>query len=242
MGMEDRNQHKKTEERVSEETRYKYIGFDVYPRKPKKFWKSEEEKRKQLEETKKKRAGSAFEERDHSLVRAAVFSKVDRMVLTITSLLLTVSLFLPWFSLRGENFSSQVIGLGFFLKLGTLFDYAPLSGALFSVFVVLVALTILFSFVAGLISLLTIHKKYNDVESYLTNLKKKLKLNLIPLVLWVALIVISTIGMPTPFADALKVGGFGDSFNVINFFAISSFGIWLSLPSVIVNCVKISDL
>ena len=240
--MEDQKQNKETEVRVPEETRYKYIGFDVYPRKPKRFWKSEEEKRKQLEETKKKRAGSVLEERDHSLVRAAVFSRVDRLVLTITSFLLTVSLVLPWFSLRGETFHTQVIGVGFFLKMGTLFGYAPLSGPLFSVFVILVALTILFSFIAGLISLLAIHKKHSDVESHLTNLKKRLQLNWIPLVLWVALIVISTIGMSTPFADALKIEGFGDSFTVINFFALSSFGVWLSLPSLIINCVKISDL
>ena len=240
--MEDQKQNKKTEVRVPEETRYKYIGFDVYPKKAKKFWRSEEEKKKCLEETKQKSSESAVVERDHSIVRAAVFSRVDRMVLTITSFLLTVSLFLPWFSLRGETFHTQVIGVGFFLKMGTLFGYAALSGPLFSVFVVLVGLTILSSFGAGLISLLAIYKKHSDVESYLTNLKKKLKLNLIPLVLWAALIVISTIGMSTPFADALKIGGFGDSFNVINFFALSSFGMWLSLPCVIINCTKISDL
>ena len=240
--MADKNQNNKTEERISEEMRFKYIGFDIYPKKAKKFWKSEEEKRRYLEEIRQKSSRAALVEREHSLVRVAVFSKVDRMVLTITSFLLTVSLVLPWFSLRGEGFHSQVIGLGYFLKLGTLFGYAPLSGALFSVFVVLVALTILFSFVAGLISLLAIYKKHSDVESYLTNLKKRLKLNLVPLVLWVALIIISTIGMPTPFADALKVDGFGDSFNVINFFALSSYGVWLSLPCVIINCTKISDL
>ncbi len=240
--MEDRKQNQKDEERVSEETRFKYIGFDIYPKKAKDFWKTEEEKRNYLEEVRKRSSESTLAEKDHSLVRAAVFSKVDRMVLTITSFLLTVSLFLPWFSLRGDYFHSKVIGLGYFFKLGTLFGYAPLSGALFSVFVVLVALTILFSFVAGLVSLLSIHKKYNDAESYLTNLKKRLKLNLIPLILWVALIVISTIGMPTPFADALKIGGIGDSFTVVNLFALSSYGVWLSLPSVIMNCVKISDL
>ncbi|KPL01091.1 MAG: hypothetical protein AMJ91_01705 [candidate division Zixibacteria bacterium SM23_73_3] len=240
--MEDQNQNKKVDERISEEMRFKYIGFDVYPNKAKEFWRSKEEKRKYLEEAKQKSSESAVAERDHSLVRAVVFSKVDRMVLTITSFLLTVSLFVPWFSIRGEAFHSQVIGLGFFLKLGALFGYAPLSGPLFSVFVVLVSLTILFSFVAGLMSLLAIYKKHSDVESYLTNLKKKLQLNWIPLVLWVAVIIISTIGMPTPFADALNVGGFGDSFNVANFFALASFGVWLSLPCVIINCVKISDL
>jgi len=240
--MKDQKQNKRTEQIIPEEMRFKYIGFDVYPRKVKEFWKSEEEKRRYLEEIRQKSSGSTLVEKDHSLVRAAVFSKVDRLVLTFTSFLLTVSLFLPWFSLRGEDFHSQVIGLGYLLKLGTLFGYAPLSGALFSVFVVLAGLIILSSFGAGAFSLVAIHKKQNDVESYLTNLKKRLKLNLIPLVLWVALIIISTIGIPTPFADALKVGGFGDSFNLINFFALSSFGVWLSLPCAIINCTKISDL
>jgi len=240
--MADKNQNNKTEGRISEEMRFKYIGFDIYPKKAKKFWKSEEEKRRYLEEIRQKSSRAVLVEREHSLVRVAVFSKVDRMVLTITSFLLTVSLVLPWFSLRGEGFHSQVIGLGYFLKLGTLFGYAPLSGALFSVFVILVGLTILSSFGAGVISLVAMHKKHNDVEAYLTSLKKRLKLNLVPLVLWVALIIISTIGMPPPLADSLKVNGFGDSFNLSNLFALSSYGVWLSLPCVIINCTKISDL
>ena len=240
--MEDQKPNRKAEKSVSEETRYRFIGFDVYPRKPKKFWKSEEEKRKLLEEVRRRGARTAVEERDHSLVRTSVFSKVDRMVLTVTSLLMTVSFFLPWFSVRGEHFSFKVLGVGFFLKLGVLFGYAPLSGALFSVFVILVGLTIISSFGAGLVSLLAIHKKQSDVERYLINLKRWLKLNLIPLVLWVVVMLISTVGMSTPFADALGVNGLGDGFTVVNFFLLSSYGIWLSLPSVLVNCVKISDL
>jgi hypothetical protein len=240
--MEDKKPNKEAEGRVPEETRFKYIGFDVYPTQPKRFWKSEEEKRKLLEEVKKKGLRTAVEERDHSLVRTSVFSGVDRMVLTVTSLLLTVSFFLPWFSIRGEYFSFKVLGVGFFSRLGTLFAYAPLSGSLFSVFVILVGLTILSSFGAGVFSLVAIHKKHIDFEKYLVSLKKRLKLNLIPLVMWVAVIVISSIGMSTPFADAFKVDGFGDGFTVVNFFLLSSFGIWLSLPSVMVNCVKISDL
>ena len=96
--MDDQKPGKKTEEKVTEETRYKYIGFDVYPKKPKKFWKSEEEKTKLLDEVKKKVSRTAVEERDHSLVRATVFTRVDRLVLTVASLALTISLVLPWFS------------------------------------------------------------------------------------------------------------------------------------------------
>jgi hypothetical protein len=89
---------------------------------------------------------------------------------------------------------------------------------------------------------LALYKKHGDPESHLANLKGKLKLNLIPLVLWAGIIVISSIGFSTPFADALKIDGFGDGFTIVNFFILSSYGLWLSLPSVIINCVKISDL
>jgi hypothetical protein len=240
--MEDKNKSQKNEERVPEEIRFKYIGFDVYPKKPKRFWRSDEEKRKQLEEIKKKGSRSALEDKDYSLVRAAVFSKVDRLILTITSLILTVSIVLPWFSLRGEGFNSLILGVGFFLKLGMLFGYAPLSGPLFSILVILVGLTIIFSFVAGLLSLLAMYRKYDQMESYLSNLKKNLRLNFIPLILWVVLIVILVVGMSTPFAGIFGVDGLGDGFTVVNFFLLSSYGIWLSLPSVIINCVKVSDL
>jgi len=240
--MEDKEQKNQGEETIPEEMRFKYIGFDIYPSRVKEFWKSEEEKRKYLEEIRRKESTSPLTKRDHSLVRVTVFSKVDKLILTVTSALLTVSLFLPWFSLRGEGFNSQLIGLGFLFKLGMLFNYAPLSGTLFGVFVILLVLTILSSFGAGVVSLVSIYKKHNDMDTYLVSLKKNLKWNLIPLVLWVGLIIISIIGLPTPFADVVKVRGFGDSFNVINFFALSSYGIWLSLPSLIINCVKINDL
>ena len=95
---------------------------------------------------------------------------------------------------------------------------------------------------AGLVSLLALLKKHSDTESYLSGLKRKLKLNLIPLISWAALLVIASFGMSTPFAGIFRVNGFGDSFTVINFFVLSSFGVWLALPSVIINCVKISDL
>lgn len=103
---------------------------------------------------------------------------------------------------------------------------------------VLMILTALSCAGAGVLSLLSLYKKYTDTDSYLSNLKKKLKLNYIPLVLWAVLILISFIGMPTRSAGS----PLGSSFNVIDLLTASSLGIWLSLPSLIINCVKISDL
>lgn len=241
--MAEENKKNEKEEKIPEDMRYKYIGFEIFPKKGKDFWKNEEEKRRYLEKVKHERSQASLLERDHSLVGASVFSKTDKIIVSIASFLLAICLFLPWFSLRGENLHSTYTGLGFIFKLGMLFGYAPLGGFLLGLFLVLLLLTILSSFGVGVLNLVSVYKKHNDQESYLANLKKTLKLNLIPLSLWVILIIIAVIGMPTPFAGSLlAVKGLGDDFNLINFFALSSYGMWLCLPCLIINSVKISDL
>jgi len=241
--MAEENKKNEKEDKITEDLRYKYIGFDIFPKKGKDFWKNEEERRKHLKKIKEEKSRATLLDRDHSLVRVSVFSKTDRIVVSIASFLLLISLFIPWFSLRGENTHSTYTGLGFIFKLGTLFGYAPLGGFLLSLFLVLLLLTVLSSFGVGVLNLVSIYKRHNELESYLAKLKKTLKLNLIPLSLWVILIIIAIIGMPTPFAGALLgVENLGDGFNVLNFFALSSFGMWLCLPCLIINCVKINDL
>jgi hypothetical protein len=240
--MAEQNKKNEQEEKISEDLRFKYIGFEIFPEKLKSFWKSEEEKREYLEKVKQEKSQATLLDRDHSLVGVSVFSRIDKIVLSVTSFLLAISLFIPWFSVRGENLHSSYIGLGFIFKLGTLFSYASSSGFGAILFLVLLSLVILFSCAAGILNLLSIFKKYNETEGYLANLKKTLKLNLIPLAIWVILIIISMIGMPTPLAKSLGVKGWGDSFNVLSFFALSSYGMWFSLTCLIINSVKINDL
>jgi hypothetical protein len=240
--MAEQNKKNEEEDKISEDLRFKYIGLEIFPKKVKDFWKDEGEKREYLEKVKQEKSQAILLERDYSLVKVSVFSKTDKIVLSITSFLLAISLFIPWFSVRGENLHSSYIGLGFILKLGTLFGYASSSGFGAILFLVLLLLVILFSCASGILNLLSLFKKYNETEGYLANLKKTLKLNLIPLALWVVLILISMIGLPTPFAKSLGVKGLGDSFNVLSFFALSSYGMWFSLACLIINSVKISDL
>ena len=240
--MAEQSKKNEEEKELTEDLRFKYIGFEIFPEKAKSFWRSEEEKREYLKKVKEEGPQAGLLERDHSLVKVSVFSKTDKIVLSLTSFLLAISLFLPWFSVRGEKFHATYIGLGFIFKLGTLFGYASSSGFGAVLFLILLFLTVLFSCAAGVLNLLSLFKKYKEQESYLVHLKKTLKLNLIPLVLWVVLIIISMIGMPTPFAKSMGVEGLGDSFNVLSFFALSSYGMWFSLACLIINCVKISDL
>jgi hypothetical protein len=240
--MAEQNKKNEQEDKISEDLRFKYIGLEIFPKKVKDFWKDEEEKRKYLEKIKEEKSQATLLDRDYSLVKVSVFSKTDKIVLSITSFLLAISLFIPWFSVRGEHLHSSYIGLGIIFKLGTLFGYASSSGFGAILFLVLLLLVILFSCAAGILNLLSLFKKYNELEGYLANLKKTLKLNLIPLALWVVLILISMIGLPTPFAKSMGIKGLGDSFNVLSFFALSSYGMWFSLACLIINCVKINDL
>jgi hypothetical protein len=240
--MAEQNKKNEEEDKISEDLRFKYIGLEIFPKKVKDFWKDEEEKRKYLEKIKEEKSQATLLDRDYSLVKVSVFSKTDKIVLSITSFLLAISLFIPWFSVRGEHLHSSYIGLGIIFKLGTLFGYASSSGFGAILFLVLLLLVILFSCAAGILNLLSLFKKYNELEGYLANLKKTLKLNLIPLALWVVLILISMIGLPTPFAKSMGIKGLGDSFNVLSFFALSSYGMWFSLACLIINCVKINDL
>jgi len=240
--MAEENKKNEKEDQISEDSRYKYIGFDIFPKKATDFWKDEEEKREHLKRLKEEKSRGRLVERDHSLIQVSVFSRTERIILSIASFLLVISLFIPWFSVRGENLHTTYTGLGFILKLGVFFGYAPLGGFVLSLFLVLLSLIILSSFGAGVLTLVSMYKKHNDQESYLASLKRTLKLGLIPLGMWVILIIISIVGVPTPFAGVLGVEGWNDSFNVVNFVTVSSYGTWFCLPGLIVNCVKISDL
>jgi len=225
--MEDQNQKNISAERVSDEDRFKYIGFEIYPGKTRKFWENEEEKKNYLEEIKRKKSSSSLLEREHSIIKMILFSKTDKVILTIASIFMVLSVFLPWFSIKG-------IGLLFFFQISKL----QAGGVLFGLFMVLMILTILSSAAAGVINLGVLYKKEKDPEYYLINLKKKLKLNYIPLILWAVVIFISVIGMNTSSPNSSA----GGSFNIVDLFTQSSVGLWLSLPSLIINCVKISDL
>ena len=231
--MAEENKKNEKEEKISEDLRYKYIGFDIFPKKGKDFWKNEEEKREHLKKVKEEKSQATLLDRDHSLIKVAVFSKVDKIVLTVASSLLAISLFMPWFSFQGKSY----LGLSFVFTLG-----GPLGGVLPALFLILLSLTILSSFAVGVLTLLSLFKKYGELEGYLADLKKKLKLNLIPLILWVLVLLVSIIGMSTPSGGALGAKGWGESFNVLTLFAISSYGMWFSLSCLIINSVKISDL
>lgn len=225
-----------------EALRYKYIGFDVFPLTSKKFWKNAEEEKKYLEEVKSRKEHGEREERDHSVVFVSVFSPVEKTILTLTSVLMILSLFLPWFNFsRGETVM-RYNALQYLVKFGNLMTYSGLGGTLMGILAVLFLLIIIISFLLGIFNLLSIYSKASLEERYLLKVKRTLRFNSITFVLWIVAIVLSIIGITTPLASAFGVKQLREVFNVVTLVSISGIGLWISLGCWVLNSVKANDL
>lgn len=233
---------KKEEKKMGKEDRFRYIGFDVYPEKPRKFWKDEGEEKKYLEEVKKRKPGLSSMERDYSLISASVFSAVDRMVIMISSILMIVAFFLPWFSLSVKDEVLRYNPFIYIGKLSLVLSYSAFGGPLVVFFALVVLLLMFTSLGYAILSLVTVVKIKGEGKEYHNKLKKTLRLGFLPLGLWLILVIISMIGMKTPFLSGSGIKPLGENFNVITFLTISSYGLWLTLCCLIVNSFKTNDL
>ncbi len=77
--------------------RFRYIGFEVKPGKIGEFFKSEAEKKLLVDKVKAKRE-KGEKLREHCTLTVERVAPYEKIVMTITSLVLIASLFLPWFS------------------------------------------------------------------------------------------------------------------------------------------------
>jgi len=232
----------KKSEKKEDDQRYKYIGFDVYSSRTPRFWKNQEEEKKYLEEVRERKEKGEREERDHSLIAVPVFSPLEKWILIVTSALMILCLLLPWFTFtRGENAMSYN-AIGYLLNLGTLMTYSGLGGALLGVLALLFPLTMLSSLLFGILNLLALYGKSGSEEAYFRKVKDTLRLNFIPLFLWIIAVIISIIGVAAPLASAFGVNQIKDNFDVITLVSISGFGLWISLGCWILNSVKANDL
>ena len=95
------NPKKGAAKRVSEEQRMHYIGFDVFPGKPKDLFKTDAEKKKYVDGVVAKRqSGETL--RDHNTLMDKRVSGWERILLTVASVLIFAALFLPWYSAYKE--------------------------------------------------------------------------------------------------------------------------------------------
>lgn len=87
----------KPEKEFDPDKRFKYIGFEVHPGKIKDLFKTEAEKEELVKKVKAKRE-SGVHGREITTFDTPRIASYEKIVLTITSLVLIASLFFPWFS------------------------------------------------------------------------------------------------------------------------------------------------
>jgi len=87
--------------RISEEQRLRYIGFEVFPGKPKDLFKSEAEKQQFVDQVKARRSGGRSVRERCTLMDERV-SRGERLILTVAAALVMVALFMPWYSIHNE--------------------------------------------------------------------------------------------------------------------------------------------
>ena len=228
------------EQKIKE--RFRYIGFDVYPSKASGVFKDPAEEKLYLDKIRKKEKSLPGFERDFSLVYVPAFTATNKMILTVFSFLLTISFFLPWFSFTrmGTRFSfSALTGL---LNLGKISDFIALGGIPAIVVVILTAIFMIFSFVLGVVNLLTVFSKTKDPERYWMRLKKLAKLGYFPILIWSTVLVISIVGFRTPIWDLLGISQLEEKFTIVNLISLTHLGLWLAFAALVVNSSVVSEI
>jgi len=99
--MPEKDKKKNSLNRISDKDRFKYIGFEVFPGTPKDLFKSDTEKDKLIDEVRKKRNSGNVLRDDNSLMKERI-SSFDRIILTIASVVIILTLFFPWYAVYNE--------------------------------------------------------------------------------------------------------------------------------------------
>jgi hypothetical protein len=215
--------------------RYKYIGFNVFPGKTKEFWPSEQDEKKARES-----ARSHFE-RDQSFLYNPILSKQSWFIQMVAAGITVISFFLPWVNI---TFGGEIIRANGPAILGSLSFVGSLgawgSGLELPALIVY-TVYLLLSPILGLIYVVTLATVKRDSEKHLVRVKKMSRLFFIPIVLWVAILIIAAIGFPMPLGN-LGVKEIGTSFNILSFLSISGAGFYLTLAGCIVCSLMASEI
>jgi hypothetical protein len=213
------------EKQVNPNERYQYIGFEVFSDKPQSFWKNDEERKSYIQQVKAE-LGSLYR---NSVVYAAVISKVDRIFITVASVMMILAPFLPWFRVKTLYGSESFLGITGLFSMGGM--VVPLS-------IYLLALLSFLSLAFGVWTLLAVYGKAPSQDAYLAKLKKVLKLNMIPLSVFLVIILLGLIGQRIPFGPYLGIQDLSGHYSIVTLIQFSSVGLWMSFFGFMLNFNK----
>ncbi len=216
--------------------RYRYIGFEVFPKEKKPFFSSEEEKKRYLTHLEEKKSE---EEREFSLLFVSSFNKVERAIIFIAALALVASPVLPWFFLPTPRGNEMFLGFSLLATLvdemGPLFGISPLT----AVGAGLVLLNLVLAPLGGVLLFLALFSKGSDPANPYRRTKKLLGLHFIPLIGYLLIFGLSTAGFTAP-GSSLPI--FREGFDIFGLFSCAGWGFWAVFVAHLLAAVKSADL
>jgi len=225
------------------EDRFRYIGFDVYPGRIREFWRSDSERQSYLARVKETAGRFIPLSRSNSFVSSSAISLTERIILTVSSLLLFVSPVLPWFSFTRGNETFGYSGISVALGTGSIMPYLSMgSGVLTVSFILLVALMLLSS-VFGLATLILLYSGASETsDAYLGRLRRMLIWHYLPILGWVVFFSLTAAPTQIPFAGSLGLAQLESSLSIASLSASASVGFWLPFATLWVGAIKGNDL
>jgi len=225
------------------EERFRYIGFNVFPKGIQEFWKNDGEKQAHLAHVRESGGKFVPLSRSNSIVAAGSLSKAERLMLTLTSLLMAVSPLLPWFSFtRGEQ-KFYYSGLSVLFHLGVVREYLGLGPGLLTAALFLLLALMLLSAGFGVATLAFLYAGNKDSsEAYLLRLHKIMTWHYLPILGWMVFFGMASPATPLPYGPSLGLAEVGDRLNIGTLAAASSVGLWIPFAALWVNAIKGNDL
>ena len=233
--MENKQEHKA--ESVDPKDRFRYIGFEVFPREEKPFFASPEEKKKYVEQA--RAVHTADEEREFSLLFVSSFTRFDKTVLLLSSLLLIGGLFLPWTYVSMGGRWQTFFGFELFGLLGPRLADAFAVGWNAGAGAALLLLNLVLAPVLGAWLMLALLTKKFRSDSELAKLRKTVRWHALPLLVYLAVMVLAAIGFSAPDSPLLILK---NGFNIFDLISSAGPGFWAVGVAHLLVAVKSADL
>lgn len=263
--MADQDKQPAAQRRISADDRFRYIGFDVFPGKPGDLFTSEAEKTKLVDAVVARRSrGERLREQCTLMIER--ISGYERWIMVVASLVILASLVMPWFTVyqekvvettpqtsvtKGEDERGEVLhaaqprkkveritetttGIGSFGQLGNVFGGG--FGLMLSGFFGL--LFVLSSIALPIYMLMNLFKAKKMDDTYALQLKKLLRLNWIPVILFVLALVASFMGGGYATSSASAYANLGTSYGPGVFISVMSYGLVMSVGAFVLLAIK----
>lgn len=224
-----------------EDTRYRYLGFEVFPKKTGKFWKSDAEFDRHV---KKVRSITSFTDwdRDFSLIKTPDITTTDRVVLILSNIVLLLSMFLPWLSYWTTGGHQTATWFGVFGVLGGVLGGAFGIGAGVGLAGLCGLVVFICTPLLALLGLMALLNKGKDPDKYVRRLRLILRLNYIGFSAWLLGIIFTLVGGDiTPLVNA-GLTRLGESFTIVTLFGLISYGAVIPVAMFYLNALKSNDL